>query len=493
MNIITEIENIFGVEEENLEFYEKSKYVNINFCTQRNNLPQVDSLLSFFNKIPNRDLIELTINFYDDEIKRFSKVHFENELYISFIELFDLQDECKINIEIKKRIEESMFSVYLLEVFAENISKDNFINNLEFFSSLLINQKKLYFQCLEFDDLFWKTKTIAFIGLKSKEKYRLKNRISLLTNIKENCNCTTLEKYHLLPEDFKIDIDIVDNKLSALFSKLATFLSIIYLSSFSTINKESFNCEIIGQRNIVFIDDYNSLKYNEQLYKIYEWVYTEGNIIDKLLIARNVISLHCKYVKLIDLDERTFESIKANHQLYLKDNVSKYIEAKESVSKFIVDIVSQIDENISKLTGELKNNFIALAGFFITVFLVNVASEQPLNNIFTKDVTKIFEIIIIFSIAYLFISVFYSKSRYKRQIKAFDLLKYNYADFLSEFETNEIFNQNKEFLKVKKDYKKHVIILSIIWAVLILITFIITENVGDDSFFKCLWNILKKK
>ena len=244
---------------------------------------------------------------------------------------------------------------------------------------------------------------------------------------------------------------------------------------------------------LVFIDDYNSLKYNEQLYKIYEWVYTEGNIIDKLLIARNVISLHCKYVKLIDLDERTFESIKANHQLYLKDNVSKYIEAKESVSKFIVDIVSQIDENISKLTGELKNNFIALAGFFITVFLVNVASEQPLNNIFTKDVTKIFEIIIIFSIAYLFISVFYSKSRYKRQIKAFDLLKYNYADFLSEFETNEIFNQNKEFLKVKKDYKKHVIILSIIWAVLILITFIITENVGDDSFFKCLWNILKKK
>ena len=222
----------------------------------------------------------------------------------------------------------------------------------------MINQKKLYFQCLEFDDLFWKTKTIAFIGLKSKEKYRLKNRISLLTNIKENCNFTTLEKYHLLPEDFKIDIDIVDNKLSALFSKLATFLSIIYLSSFSTINKESFNSEIICQRNIVFIDDYNSLKYNEQLYKIYEWVYTEGNIIDKLLIARNVISLHCKYVKLIDLDERTFESIKANHQLYLKDNVSKYIEAKESVSKFIVDIVSQIDENISKLTGELKNNFI---------------------------------------------------------------------------------------------------------------------------------------
>lgn len=145
MNIITEIENIFGVEEENLEFYEKSKYVNINFCTQRNNLPQVDSLLSFFNKIPNRDLIELTINFYDDEIKRFSKVHFENELYISFIELFDLHDECKINIEIKKRIEESMFSVYLLEVFAENISKDNFINNLEFFSSLLINQKKYIF------------------------------------------------------------------------------------------------------------------------------------------------------------------------------------------------------------------------------------------------------------------------------------------------------------------------------------------------------------
>ena len=206
-----------------------------------------------------------------------------------------------------------------------------------------------------------------------------------------------------------------------------------------------------------------------------------------------MISLHCKYVKLIDLDERTFESIKANHQLYLKDNVAKYIEAKEAVSKFIVDIVSQIDENISKLTGELKNNFIALAGFFITVFLVNVASEQPLNNIFTKDVTKIFEIIIIFSIAYLFISVFHSKSRYKRQIEAFDLLKYNYADFLSEFETNEIFNQNKEFLKVKKDYKKHVIILSIIWAVLILITFIITENVGDDSFFKCLWNILKKK
>ena len=197
-----------------------------------------------------------------------------------------------------------------------------------------------------------------------------------------------------------------------------------------------------------------------------------------------------QYIKLIDIDERTFESIKSS--IIFENNASKYIEAIEEVSKFIAEIISQINSNISKLSGEFKNNFIAIVGFLITIFLVNIVSQQPLDNIFTKDITKIMEIIIICSVAYALISIVYSNKKYKQQIKAYSTIKNNYKNVLSKIEIFEIFDENKQFAEAKKEYNKQLWLFSSIWLGCIVLIFIITEIVGNQSICKQIFDCILK-
>lgn len=59
------------------------------------------------------------------------------------------------------------------------------------------------------------------------------------------------------------------------------------------------------------------------LYKIYDWIYSGGSSIDKAIIARNIICLHCKYEPLLKVDTKILASIQSNYNLYLKDNVTQ--------------------------------------------------------------------------------------------------------------------------------------------------------------------------
>ena len=67
------------------------------------------------------------------------------------------------------------------------------------------------------------------------------------------------------------------------------------------------------------------IKYNREIVKIYNWIYEGGNTTDKAIIARNIISLHCKYSSILNLDGKTFSSIQSNFNLYQKDNVDRYL------------------------------------------------------------------------------------------------------------------------------------------------------------------------
>ncbi len=489
MNIIEETKRFFSA---NItEADERSKKVNIKFETTQSNLP-IDDFECYFMIFPERDLVNFSINFFDESFFECSNKDLKLSEYTKFVGSFDADDQCTVNIEITKNIVDSTFSVYMLDKFIENILNNETYKVLSMFSILLSNQDCLNFQCLDNEHFFWKTKTIAFSGINTEKEFKLKSRTELLNQVKENANCTVFERFHLLPDDFKIGINDANNKLTSLFANLSTFLSLMYISSFSTFDTNEFSCEINGHRNITFFEKFDSLKSNEEIYKIYNWAFSDGNVVDKLLIARNAISLHCKYIKIIDIDERTFESIKSNHQLYLKTNVSKYIEAKEQVSKFIVEIISQINSNISKLSGDLKNNFIAIVGFLITVILVNIVSQQPLDNIFTKDITKIMEIIIIFSIAYAIISIVYSNKKYTKQINAYNIIKENYKNVLTKIEISEIFDKNKYFDETKKEYNKQLWLFSGIWIGCIIIVFIITEITGNQSICKQIIDCISK-
>ena len=70
-------------------------------------------------------------------------------------------------------------------------------------------------------------------------------------------------------------------KLNDLFSNICTNLSLAYLATTSSISENELRIQITGQR---ILDDVIPLRLqesNEEMYKIYSWVFVDGNPIDK--------------------------------------------------------------------------------------------------------------------------------------------------------------------------------------------------------------------
>lgn len=195
------------------------------------------------------------------------------------------------------------------------------------------------------------------------------------------------------------------------------------LASNSSIQQDKLKLQIMGQRSVEYTYGLNEIKGNPILYKIYDWIYSGGNNIDKALIARNIICLHCKYEPLLLLDLKVLAAIQSNYNLYLKENVTQYLELKNKVAEFITGIVSKTGEYATELLDKFKTNLIAIFGFLFTVIIANIVSDQPLDNIFTRDVTVILEFVLVGSFVYLFISYKQSKYQMKKVYDSYDELK----------------------------------------------------------------------
>ena len=204
------------------------------------------------------------------------------------------------------------------------------------------------------------------------------------------------------------------------------------------------------------------------------------NAVDKAILARNIISLHCRYASLGEIDEKTLSSIQSNYNIYLKENVSQYIELKNKVAEFICDVITKIgDYTIAQLSG-LKNNLIAIFGFLLTVMLANIVSEQPLENIFTKDITIILELVLAGSFVYLVIC--YGETRYKlnKAIKSYQLLKNNYSVLLSDEDMREAFNNDRQIEQSTKTAFCGIRLLTIFWLVILIIFLVVLENISNN-------------
>lgn len=140
----------------------------------------------------------------------------------------------------------------------------------------------------------------------------------------------------------------------------------------------------MGQRSMEYHDTLENIQGNNNLYKIYNWIYSGGSIVDKVIIARNIICLHCKYESLLNISDGVMASIQTNYNLYLRDNVTQYLELKNKVAEFITDIVSRTGEYATEMLDKFKTNLLAILGFLFSVILANIVSDQPLDNILQK-------------------------------------------------------------------------------------------------------------
>lgn len=142
--------------------------------------------------------------------------------------------------------------------------------------------------------------------------------------------------------------------------------------------------------------------------------------------------------------------------------------------------MSKTGDYATMLLGDLKKNLIAIFGFLFTVILANIVSDQPLQNIFTREITVILEVVIAGSIIYLLICHIESQYKLCKIKRTYYLLKDNYKDLLSDVDLQESFNEDKMITDTVRSVKRGIWIYTIIWFVLLVGLLFILENTSSS-------------
>lgn len=76
------------------------------------------------------------------------------------------------------------------------------------------------------------------------------------------------------------------------------------------------------------------------------------------------------------------------------------------------------------------------------MILANIVSDQPLDNIFTKEITILVEFVLVGSFVYLLICYFQSRYEIQKVYDSYEQLKLNYREILTDDDLLEIFRND---------------------------------------------------
>ena len=477
MNYFESVQQMFHCS--SMDIAERMKYVHIKFSAHPSNLPSHEDLYALISSFPSRDSLTIAMN--DDagnSLRITSNPVCTLERYADFQADLYKDDPVYVTLEINKQVNDNKMSIYCFQKFCSDLLSLPHCDVLTAFTTLFSEATHLYFEVFD-EDIFFKTGTMAFSSANHSIIWGLPDRKIMLDKCRTASNFYHQTIYPLLPEDFNIEVDYAGNPLTQLFAQLSTALTLAYLATTSSIVANELRIQITGQRSIDFLILLEKVQPNAELYKIYHWIFTDGNVVDKALLARNSISAHCKFTEISNLDGKTFASIQANYNLYLKDNVSQYIELTNAMAGFIQDSTNNVSDCISELLSHLKSNLIAVVSFIFSVILANIVSDQPLDNIFTYDVTVILYLVFAGSLVYYVISILEVNNKKKRMCKQYDDIVNHYENVLSKEDIIQITDDGQPIKKAQNILKNGMIGWSIAWILLVVGGVVVIDFVGD--------------
>lgn len=469
---------------------ERMKVYESSFTFLKEKAPNYNYFDDILQAVSSRDKIKIVLENENEEI--YSLLENDEDSYTRYIDHTLAEESIKVRIKIEKEVKNNSLSVYNYDEFIKDILSLSIENVMLAFSNLLKHQLNYLIFDIYSTSTMFATKTMYFIPHGNRMIGIDFNRNQRIESCKEVSYFYNFDIYEIIPDDFKITIDYENNPLTSLFHQIMAILSINFIATSSSIDGKFLKGIINGQRTIEYHCEITDLQDNTTLYTIYNWIYTDGNPVDKAIIARNVISLHCKYVAISEIDEKVMSSIQSNYNLYLRENVKEYLDLKNKLAEFISNTVSKTGEYAMSLLNKFKSNIIAIFGFMFTVILANIVSDQPLNNIFTKEITALMECVILGSFVYLLICYMQSRYEVKRVYESYEQLKRNYDEILTEMDLREIFKDDEILKNMKEQINKSERRYLIIWIVFLLALLIVVELLSVSPTYKIIGEYIKK-
>ena len=454
-------------EKENCEEYEV-----VYETTSLNSLPQRIDL----SELNIRDSIQISYYVTDDDSITFLSTSNNWDEFVKDISNLTITNG-KLKILISKQQYDNVLSVYNYALFAQYFAG----LALSQFLSVINNKfnERLVFEIQ--DDKFssWKTKTIAFIPQGDAivvEGIGNVNRLKRIEEARGLCFCE-MDKYNLLPEDFYCQESHAADLLYEYFQKVCILFTCSFVFDYSILKKDHYEYKLFGYKSLNKVVD--SLKVSnvnidtdsrKSYYDIYQWLYLGGNNIDKINIARNIISLNINQDSFA-LDKSVKDSILSNYKIYEKENVKQYIEVRNKLSEMLIDLQGKINGIMDSFVSDFKKTLITLVSFFISVIVIRVISKGDFTGGFTNSIIGLS-----FALLMVDLGIFlYSKWELKEKLSSFrkhySQIKKRYKELLSDVELDNIFEEcdpekiGKGKSLVERQTKRY----SILWIASIII------------------------
>lgn len=124
--------------------------------------------------------------------------------------------------------------------------------------------------------------------------------------------------------------------------------------------------------------------------------------------------------------------------------------------------------------------------------MANIVSSQPLDKLFTREITILVECVLFGSLVYLLICYIQSRYEIKKVYDSYELLKLNYKDILTEDDLIEIFDNDEILDEMKKTISKSEKIYLSIWIAFLIGAFVVVEIVSISPTYQSLFDIIQR-
>ena len=423
------------------------------------------------------------------------KEHIDNA-----IQFREIDDTMCMSISIDKRDaleKDNKIHVFNFDNFVSNVFRENRATILPLLN-LFDLQKELIFNIWSDIDSFG-SETIKFVSQNDMISTREINiaRDAIISKRNKSCHFINDSQYKFVPEDFFITPSkSCHSDIKNTFDSLLTTFLIVYLSDTSEIlckdksNDIYIDYKFKGYRLITETIAFKAIVNNNsnELFDIYKWIYDSGNFIDKIGLARNIISIHMVDKSMTSINCGTLKSIESGYDIYLKDNVKQYIEIKNKISEFLISQSDKASDITKNMFSTFKTSFWSIITFFISVFLIKIITSNSYKGTVTIETLVVTLVFILFSVVYWYFTNKEVLEEKERLLSRYDTIKNRYKDLLNEDDLHNIINTEK----LKNDDSLYIesrrIRFSCIWngfnvviAIVVLVLYCLDSNISQEN------------
>lgn len=486
-NIFQNIISLFSsIQINTTDIEEKYSEVTVSVACSDGKIPSTNDFTHALSMLNKRDSLHISILQNDEPIGNYDTSKNGNfDTYIATCSDCLKSNSFTIILTITKNNIEQKISIYYLERFIEYLSNLSFNFFLEVINNTFNGKSSVIFEIQDETSEKFSTDTVEFVSINSSaEVENISFRAERINKIKNLCHCSIVTKYPFIPEDFNPKTESENTLLNDLFKKTTLLYSSMFLFDIFEVDiQNNIRYKLNGYKTINHQINHSDIDISsfDEYYKIYQWTYDGGNIVDKIGLARNILSLNFEKESL-KISETTFEAIKSGYKIYQKENIKQYIEIRNKISDQLIELQNKADKIVDSFVGDFKKSLFTVVSFFATVIVIRVVSKGDFSGGFTTEVTFLSIGFILISLGIMFFARWEINKQMGRYEEFYKHLKERYEDLLDKSDIKRIlnndnnFNSNKKFIEQKRcNYTVLWVLSLVILLVIVLILFCINH------------------